>query len=71
MVDPTSDLGEDVDEDTAPECAVCGVAIVQDPNHRVVTWVEDGSSLSRHFCSDDCRTDWLATNEVPGSATRE
>jgi hypothetical protein len=65
MVDPTSDLGEDVDEETAPRCANCGTPIVQDPSHRVVAWVEDGSSVSRHFCSVDCRDAWLAEHDVP------
>jgi hypothetical protein len=55
MVEPTSDLGEDVDEDDAPECAACETKIVQSPTHRVVTWVEDGDVQHRHFCSDDCR----------------
>lgn len=55
MVDPTSDLGEDVDESTAPECATCGAKIVQSSTHRVVTDVEDGLVRHRHFCSDDCR----------------
>ena len=36
MVDPTSDLGEDVDEDDAPACATCGTKIVQSPTHRVL-----------------------------------
>jgi len=54
MVDPTSDLGEDVDEDDAPECATCGTTIVQSPTHRVVTWVEDGRARHRHFCSAAC-----------------
>lgn len=54
MVDPTSDLGEDVDESTAPECVVCGAKIINSPTHRVVTTVEDGLVRHRHFCSDDC-----------------
>lgn len=54
MVDPTSDLGEDVDEDDAPECATCGTKIVQSPTHRVVSWVEDGRAHHRHFCSEEC-----------------
>lgn len=65
MVDPTSDLGEDVTEETAPRCTVCGTPIVQDPDHRVVTWVGDDGIESRAFCSDDCRGDWLAANDVP------
>ncbi|WP_224269177.1 DUF7576 family protein [Haloprofundus salinisoli] len=55
MVDPTSSLGDDVDEENAPECATCGEKIVQSPTHRVVTWVEDGAVQHRHFCDDDCR----------------
>jgi endogenous inhibitor of DNA gyrase (YacG/DUF329 family) len=57
MVDPTSDLGEDVDEESAPRCATCGDAIVREPTHRVVTWIEDGSVHHRHFCSDECKAD--------------
>jgi hypothetical protein len=58
MVDPTSDLGEDVTEADAPTCAVCGVSIVQDPDHRVVSWIGDNSVETAHFCSDDCKSDW-------------
>jgi hypothetical protein len=56
MVDPTSDLGEDVDEDDTPECATCGIKIVQSPTHRVVTRVEDGRVHHTHFCSPECKT---------------
>jgi hypothetical protein len=58
MVDPTSDLGEDVDEESAPRCAACGDAIVREPTHRVVTWIEDGSIRQRHFCDDDCKAEY-------------
>ena len=58
MVDPTSDLGKDVSEEDAPRCAVCEEPIVNDPEHRVVTWVEDGTIRSTHFCDETCRTDW-------------
>jgi hypothetical protein len=58
MVDPTSDLQEDVSEDDAPDCHVCATPIVSDVDHRVVTWVEDGAVETRHFCDDDCRTEW-------------
>lgn len=53
MVDPTSDLGEDPDD--APACESCGEEIVADPEHVVVSWVEDGSVQTRHFCSESCR----------------
>jgi hypothetical protein len=58
MVDPTSDLDEDVDESNAPACAGCGTKLVRDPNHHVVTWVADGQIQVRHFCSTDCRETW-------------
>lgn len=58
MVDPTSDLGEDVSEAEAPRCAVCEAAIVQSPTHRVVTHVEGDSVVTTHFCGDDCRSEW-------------
>lgn len=58
MVDPTSDLKEDVSEDDAPVCATCGVAIINSPQHRVITWIDDGVVQTVHFCDDDCRMDW-------------
>ena len=57
MVEPTSDLGEDVDEDDAPECATCGTKIIQSPTHRVVTRIEDGRAHHTHFCSPECKAD--------------
>ena len=58
MVDPTSDLGEDVSEDDAPVCEVCESPIVNEPNHRVITWVEDGQVQTAHFCDEACRREW-------------
>ena len=58
MVDPTSDLNEDVSEDEAPRCAVCDVPLVENPDHRVVTRVEDSTVVTTHFCGEDCRSDW-------------
>ncbi|ELZ85982.1 hypothetical protein C453_09203 [Haloferax elongans ATCC BAA-1513] len=58
MVDPTSDLEEDVDPADAPTCATCDEPIVNSPSHRVVTWVDDGETRQRHFCGDACRDDW-------------
>jgi uncharacterized protein with PIN domain len=58
MVDPTSDLGEDVTEEDAPVCESCGAAIVDSPRHRVVTWIQDEEVQSAHFCDDDCRMGW-------------
>lgn len=57
MVDPTSDIGENVDEANTPECATCRTAIERDPEHQVVTWVDDeGLVQHRHFCSEECHT---------------
>ena len=58
MVDPTSDLGEDVTEEDAPRCAVCGDAIVREASHRVVTRVVDGAVETAHFCDEACRDGW-------------
>jgi hypothetical protein len=58
MVDPTSDLGEDVAEEDAPRCGACGEPILGAVGHRVVTWIEDGSVSAVHFCDDDCRRAW-------------
>jgi hypothetical protein len=57
MVDPTSDLGEDLTEEEAPRCAWC-----EEPafgvGRRVVTRVVDGQIEHVHFCGDACRTAW-------------
>lgn len=58
MVDPTSDLGEDVTEEDAPRCATCGQAVVRSADHRVITWIEDGSVETAHFCDESCRSAW-------------
>lgn len=58
MVDPTSDLGEDITEEDAPRCHTCGEPILDNPRHRVITWVEDDEVQSAHFCDDACRMDW-------------
>jgi hypothetical protein len=58
MVDPTSDLGEDVSEDDAPRCTVCEEPIVNEPTHRVITWVEGERVNTAHFCEDSCQREW-------------
>ncbi|ATW88990.1 hypothetical protein halTADL_2243 [Halohasta litchfieldiae] len=60
MVDPTSDIGEDVTEENAPECEQCSSKIIQSTSHRVVSEIEDGRAVHHHFCSDDCHDEWLA-----------
>ncbi|MWV64379.1 hypothetical protein GRS48_06015 [Halorubrum sp. JWXQ-INN 858] len=57
MVDPTSDLEADVDEESAPRCVACGEPAFG-AGRRTVTWVADGRVASRHFCTDDCRAAW-------------
>jgi hypothetical protein len=64
MVDPTSDLGEDVTEENAPRCATCGQPIVRRASHHVVTWIEDASVRSAHFCDDGCRAEWEGASDV-------
>jgi len=59
MVDPTSDIGEGVDEEDAPECAVCSERIVELPTHRVISTVTDGQIEHVHVCSDECRSAYL------------
>ena len=58
MVDPTSDLGEDVTEEDAPRCGTCGEPVLYGAGHRVVTWVEDDTVRRVHFCDDDCLSEW-------------
>lgn len=58
MVDPTSELGEDVSEEDAPRCETCDEPIVADPDHRVVTWIEDDRVETVHFCGESCREEW-------------
>ena len=58
MVDPTSNLNEDVSPDDAPTCRSCNATLVDSANHRVVTWIEDGAVEAAHFCDDDCRSEW-------------
>lgn len=54
MVDPTSDLEEDVSPDDAPRCDVCEEPIVQNSDHVVETWIEDGVVQRRHYCGETC-----------------
>lgn len=58
MVDPTSNLGEDVSEADAPRCATCGEPILDAPTHRVITWIENDEVRTAHFCDENCRSGW-------------
>ena len=64
MVDPTSDVAENISEEDAPDCATCGATVLDTPRHRVVTWIDGGEVRTAHFCDEDCRTEW------DGSAAR-
>ena len=57
MVDPTSDLEEDVDEESAPRCVTCGEPVLG-PGRRTVTWVDGDDAVHREFCSPACRAEW-------------
>lgn len=58
MVDPTSALNENVDEDDAPSCEICGSNLATASEQRTVARIEDGSVLAVHFCDDDCLAEW-------------
>ncbi|WP_123621463.1 hypothetical protein [Halorubrum sp. CSM-61] len=64
MVDPTSDLEEDVDEESAPRCATCGGPALG-TDRRTVTWVDGDGAVHRQFCSQACRDEW--TDERPSA----
>jgi hypothetical protein len=58
MVDPTSDLNENITEAEAPTCATCGSPITNSVDHRVVTWIAEAEVQTAHFCDDSCKADW-------------
>lgn len=58
MVDPTSDLNEDIDEADAPQCTTCGATVAMESSHRVTTWIDDDAVETVHFCDDACRENW-------------
>lgn len=58
MVDPTSDLNEDISPEDAPSCETCSELIRNEPTHRVITWIEDGAVQTAHFCDESCRMNW-------------
>ncbi|WP_418284656.1 DUF7576 family protein [Halorubrum sp. DTA46] len=62
MVDPTSDLEEDVDEESAPRCDACGKPAFG-AGRRIVTWIDGDEMHKRHFCTQACRDEW--TGERP------
>ena len=66
MVDPTSDLEEDVDEESAPRCETCAEPALG-AGRRTVTWVDGDSVRHRHFCTQACRDEWPDERASGGS----
>ncbi|WP_222919880.1 hypothetical protein [Natrinema sp. SYSU A 869] len=54
-------MTDSTDEDS-PECRQCDSPVGPSSEQRVVTTVEDGTAVHRHFCSDDCREQWESSN---------
>lgn len=42
----------------APRCRQCDDDLADATLPRVLTWIEDGTVVSRQFCSDDCLEAW-------------
>ena len=59
MVDPTSDIGEGLDKENAPKCAVCSERIIELPTHRVIPIVNKGQVKHVDVCSEKCRSTYL------------
>ncbi|WP_254763217.1 DUF7576 family protein [Natrinema marinum] len=53
-------MTDSTDED-GPECRHCGDPVGSSPEQRVITTVEDGATVYKHFCSDDCLELWEAS----------
>jgi hypothetical protein len=64
-VDPTSEIGEDVEEADAPLCAVTGDPIVEEETHRVLSWIDDGTVQRLHFSSPRHREEWIEEHGEP------
>ncbi len=47
-------------DDDPPECRQCGDSVASTSGQRVVSTVEDGTAVHRHFCSDACLELWEA-----------
>jgi hypothetical protein len=54
-------MTDSTDEDT-PECRHCGDSVGSSAEQRVITTIEDGTTVYKHFCSDDCRDIWEASS---------
>jgi len=45
------------DDDGTP-CVVCGDNVEEAIHRRVISRIEDGQAVHRHFCTDDCLLTW-------------
>ncbi|WP_169924373.1 DUF7576 family protein [Natrinema ejinorense] len=56
-------MTDSTDEDS-PACRQCGNPVGPSSEQRVITTVEDGTTVYRHFCTDECREQWESSNTV-------
>ncbi|MBZ6494039.1 DUF7576 family protein [Natrinema longum] len=56
-------MTDSTDEDS-PACRQCGTPVGPSSEQRVITTVEDGTTVYRHFCTDECREQWESSNTV-------
>ncbi|ELY70959.1 hypothetical protein C489_01336 [Natrinema versiforme JCM 10478] len=50
--------------DDSPDCRQCGNPVEPSSEQRVVTTVEDGATVYRHFCTDDCLEEWESSTSA-------
>ena len=51
-------------DEEPPECRQCGWSVEPASERRVVTTVEDGTAVHRHFCSDECLERWESSQSA-------
>ena len=39
-------------------CHFVGDGVANEVTHRVITWIEEGTVQTAHFCDEDCRMNW-------------
>mgnify|MGYP006289432515 FL=1 len=54
----------DSTDEEPPECKQCGWSVESSSEQRVVTTVEDGTVVHRHFCSDECLERWESSESA-------
>ena len=50
-------MGDSTDAES-PRCRRCGDPVGDSTDRRVVSTIEDGVAVHRHFCGDDCLEAW-------------